>query len=420
MPKLTGRINTKPCIKIYEYELLRVGERKNGYTFTESDWHELLIFNERRYPPIFQIVHRGIKALHYVGFIETSRLTLEILPKTSIREQQDHRQLLCQMLEICGEIPKSKSPAKLSTHAYHVNEFIFGQFLNEVEILSQKGLANAYHYEESNNNKFRGKLIVSEHIRRNYANKQRSYTSFQKQDGQHLLNAIIATALQFTLSRLDQVELHKKARQLIGFFSTQRILNPKDICWRDIHLGREQIRYAAALQWSRLILKTYGPLHKQGQFISPNFLYDAQRLFEQVVAKLLSIAAEKRGYKITLQASQAFWRKRKLKPDMVLRVSEGETIILDTKWKLLNHGQPDESDLKQMYIYNRFFNAQRGVLIYPRSEHVPTHELNYREPYHDGLHCEILYVNLQGKSGNFNYNLGEEIMINLLENPPLP
>ena len=40
-------------------------------------------------------------------------------------------------------------------------------------------------------------------------------------------------------------------------------------------------------------------------------------------------------------------------------------MIVDTKWKLIRDGRPSDADLKQMFVYNLFWQTDRSILLYP-------------------------------------------------------
>ncbi len=39
--------------------------------------------------------------------------------------------------------------------------------------------------------------------------------------------------------------------------------------------------------------------------------------------------------------------------------------VLDTKWKLSGSASASMEDLRQMYAYNRFWKAEKAMLLYP-------------------------------------------------------
>ena len=42
-----------------------------------------------------------------------------------------------------------------------------------------------------------------------------------------------------------------------------------------------------------------------------------------------------------------------------------KTVIIDTKWKIIDDNRPGDDDLKQMFVYNLLWDAEKSVLLYP-------------------------------------------------------
>ena len=73
---------------------------------------------------------------------------------------------------------------------------------------------------------------------------------------------------------------------------------------------------------------------------------------------------EQIGVKISEQESKSFWGGNSLRPDVVLRKGS-QTFIIDTKWKRPKNNTASVSDLRLMYAYCRFWDAEKALLLYP-------------------------------------------------------
>ena len=400
-------------IQLYEHDTIRVGDVRNEHVFTETDWNHLLQLNENQYPPYLQPIHRGIRTLNYVGLIQLPDLCLEILPKTDRHEASQHRHLLLELLYRSKKIPAIRQLNCLGLHEGSLTDHFLFQFLEETEKLCSKGLVKKYSRETSNFSRYRGRMVVREQIRHNHSHKERVFAEYQAYDKNHLLHHLLRQALCEVPQLSNHREVIHRSRQLLDNFQDSNIRYTRK---RKIRLTRQDQHYTQAIGWASLILDKMVPGTIPGTLNCSAFLFDMQQLFEEVVTQEISAAAQKKGHQLMIQPRRDFWRKRKIQPDMHLETSDGESIILDTKWKILDNQQPNEADLKQMYIYNRFFQAKRGVLIYPGTSGLGHFKETYTPHDKDTLSCEVVFANLWNREKNtFNTKLGEEMISQILK-----
>ncbi|MDF9797276.1 5-methylcytosine-specific restriction enzyme subunit McrC [Catalinimonas alkaloidigena] len=380
-------------IQIFEHQTLRIGDVQHDIIFTEQHWNQLLQLNERQYPPYFQIIHQGIKALHYVGVIALEGLTLEILPKTNSQSSTQTRLLLLDMLKVSGKIPSGSTNSSLADTKGNLFDFFLFSFVSEVEMLVSKGLINQYRKVKRNEPSFKGKILIQEQVRKNCVHKERVFTEHQVFDSHHMLNAFIRIALEKTLKITFNQQLISKVKRLLPYFP---VVSPQvDFSKLNrLRLSREEAHYEEALDWAQFIHKHLKPKFSPGKLRCQCFLVNMQQLFEDYVVITLRKSAAEFGCKIEPQARSRFWKQRSIRPDMVLTTAEGETVILDTKWKMLKSHEPDDADLKQIYIYNRFFKARRGILLYPQQTKAISYAADYHHTGESPISCEVAFIDM--------------------------
>ncbi len=63
-----------------------------------------------------------------------------------------------------------------------------------------------------------------------------------------------------------------------------------------------------------------------------------------------------------------FWNGITVRPDIVIEKGIGEdkqTFVIDTKWKNISDSQPSTDDLRQMYVYNEYWQSDKAMLLCP-------------------------------------------------------
>ena len=143
-------------------------------------------------------------------------------------------------------------------------------------------------------------------------------------------------------------------------------------------------------------------------------MFDMNMLWEEYVIRILK-KNKPNGWEVIGQMSTLFWERKTIRPDIVLR-HEGQTFIIDTKWKVIHSDKPNDADLKQMFVYNHHWRSRRSVLLYPnagdQSSKPGMFALDLRE---DVSHsCQLAFVNVIKDSG-LNENLAVEVF-DMLEN----
>lgn len=169
-------------------------------------------------------------------------------------------------------------------------------------------------------------------------------------------------------------------------------------------------RYGKAIAWCRVFLKGNSFTAYAGSEVAIALLFPMEKIFESYIAGLLRkqlapdirMKTQDSCHSLFDQPSQTF----ALRPDIVLESGE-RTTVLDTKWKMLSSSKSNcgiaQADMYQMYAYGKKYEADRVMLIYPKSDAVfsdPARPGPIRYISEDGVLVEVLFVDLREEEGS--------------------
>ena len=123
------------------------------------------------------------------------------------------------------------------------------------------------------------------------------------------------------------------------------------------------------------------------------------------------VRSDKINYTILSQRSKNFWDSKIVKPDIVLiKKSTDETYIIDTKWKIIDNNKPSDADLKQMYVYNMYWDANRSMLLYPTNTNYKEHFGVFHKGRDGDNLCKLGFINILNDKGNLDKGIGNLIL----------
>jgi 5-methylcytosine-specific restriction enzyme subunit McrC len=357
-------------MRVFEHERVRIGENRKGVVFTEAHFSALAKLNERHHNKFFTMLHRGIQFSSEVGVVQVPGLTLEILPKVDQKPGENYtlwRDVLIDMLVECKWIhPTSVGLASLYLKRGAILDVYIAAFLEAVEHLLHQGLVKQYHPVEGNIHYWKGRVHFPRQLRNHLIHQEKVYSVHQVYDELHPFNQILGQALRIIPKLTREHTLHTHARQLDSQFPTLETLKITPDTFSQIRYNRNSSRYRDALNSAKLLLCNFIPDIQFGTYPSFILLFDMDYLFEAFIYGQLKKVAHHHGIQVYKQMSTAFWDTKKIRPDIVVYHKKSETkYVIDTKWKKLRSHQPATADLRQMYVYNQYFGAQKGLLLYP-------------------------------------------------------
>ncbi|WP_288763407.1 restriction endonuclease [uncultured Weeksella sp.] len=358
-------MNHKKFIQVFEYQKLRYDD---SGAFRKHHFDEMVKFNELHQNKYFTIIHQGIRFDNYVGVIQIGGLTIEILPKADNNENTDKnlwQNVLLNMLKVCKKIQvESISETQLKKRYHSILDVYFELYLNEVERLVKKGLIKKYRKNQSNQKALKGKLLFAQNIQQNLVHKERFYCEHQVYDKNHLLHQILYKGL-LVLKTFVNDSLKDKLNRLLFEFQDFENINIQKKHFDTIIIDRKSHDYQKAIAIAKIIILNYSPSLNYGNENLLTLLFDMNALWEEYIYRILH-KHKTDEMQVSFQNSDKFWENKRIRPDIVLKTKD-ETFVIDTKWKIVEANNPSDDDLKQMFVYNLHWKAEKTLLLYPKT-----------------------------------------------------
>ena len=351
-----------------------------------------------------------ITVQNYVGVILMEDGTLiEILPKIHSAIDLDSdgartKKLLIEMLKTLREAPfKNFQISSVGAAQTNLFEIFVRMFLDEVFPLVKRGLPCGYEVAEENAAYFRGKLMVSQHVRFNFAHQERSYIQHDRftinRPENRILKATLLYLYRCSRSLKNRTDIKILLQSFLNVSPSSDFVSDFALCSSD----RAACEYQNSLLWSRVFLEGKSFTSYSGSHLAFALLFPMEKLFESYVAALLQKQLIGKPYSLSTQdtAHHLFDGPKKafqLRPDLVIRrKTDGAVFVADTKWKLLDARKPhhgiSQPDLYQMAVYQYKYHAQNVTLLYPRSNAIDSsNPVSFTSK--DGLTVHLRWIDL--------------------------
>lgn len=331
--------------------------------------------------------HRVVQVTSFVGVIRApDGYQIEVLPKVGKAiggGAVEARQLLIEMLScLQGFRHVQTDSAKLSATHMPLLEVFIAEFLRTVGHIVKRGLRSSYSCKQDNLFALRGKLMMASHLRQNLYRADRFFTEHDEFSIDRPENRLLHTALRRVLM-LSAAQTHQQlARELDFVFADIPVSVQPRIDFQLVRLDRGMGYYSDALAWAKLILEEQSPITGSGGHNAPSLLFPMEAVFEAFVAKHLAkqlvrplvLKAQARSHHLVRHQEQNWFC---LKPDFLIQDANGDLLVLDTKWKLLDGLKANgtskyglaQADFYQLQAYGQSYLNGTGdvVLIYPKT-----------------------------------------------------
>ena len=352
-----------------------------------EDLKEFAFENRRddldNYRPVLQARNGRLFAGNYVGVIETRKRTvLEILPKVDLAEGDEKtKRVFFDMLRTWRRFRSQAVFNATQINAvrrFNMLEVFVHLFLNNLVMLTRRGLAHHYHPIEDNLSCLRGRILFPQHIRENASNRARFYVHYDEFSANRPANRLINSTIREFSGYVRQPRNQQLLHQLRIEFSEIPLSTHRQSDWDRYQVDRTIRHYDAVMQWVRLFLFQEGLTTFAGKHVNQALLFPMWEIFEDFVAA--SFRRHQHQFKVSEQgpskqlASIGQKKVFYMKPDICLTGHDGIRLILDTKWKEINgmdsdpkHGV-EQADMYQMYVYGKKYGCRKVALIYPKTK----------------------------------------------------
>lgn len=330
---------------------------------------------------------RVVQVTRFVGVIRApDGYQIEVLPKVAKAiggGDGEARQLLIEMLRCLGGFRHIQTDsARISATRMPLLEVFIAEFLRAVEHIVKRGLRSDYSSRQDQLFALRGKLLMAPHLRQNLCRADRFFTEHDEfstdRPENRLLHAALRRVLMLSRSQANQ----QLARELHFVFADVPTSTQPRCDFQRVRLDRGMAYYADALAWARLILDEESPLTGTGGHRAPSLLFPMEAVFEAFVAQHLArqlarpllLKTQARSRHLVRHREQNWFR---LQPDLLIRDSGRDALVLDTKWKLLDGLKANGTDkyglspgdFYQLQAYGQNYLDGQGdvILIYPKT-----------------------------------------------------
>ena len=411
----------KSIFSVFEYDSLEVNSKSiDGGLFTKDHRTALEHFYYKSKTKYFDLIRNGVKFCNYVGVIQVGNLQIEILPKidkSNDSEKKQWRNILIDMLRATGMFKvTAPSYGMLKLRNNSILELYFAIFLGELEYLIRTGLFKQYKKQEINQLALKGALDFPKHLSKNIVHQERFYTNTNVYNYDHIWHWIFFQTLKLIknysqkraiLDRVSSIELNfpEVTNQQISVSTFSRL-----------HYTRKSQSYKNAIDIAQLLFSNLHPDLQAGKNSVLALMFDMNLLWERVIYSSLAkmFRQYNNDYIVKAQHYMPFWKAnnnhKDIKPDIVIQSPEGETFILDTKWKIGSDNSPDSSDLYQLFAYSQFFQAKRTALIYPGlSKNIVSSKYLMPNPLDGNPCCDLIQLEVQPKISDWQKTIYDEI-----------
>ena len=309
------------------------------------------------------------------------------------------------MLKTLKKSPfKNFNMANLQSTNLPLLEIFISMFLEELSKLIKRGIKSDYILREENLKFLKGKLLISQQIKKNIVHKERFYTQYEEFSSDRVENRLIKTTLEFLYKKTKINSNKKRIREFLFVFDEIKISHNIKVDFTKVKLNRQMKDYEQTLLLCKTFLLENSFSPYKGKEVAFALLFDMNLLFENYVGNYLK--KNHKNYEIKLQDGKHHlaylngYGKFLLKPDFIISNKENKNIIIaDTKWKILSENKGNngvsQEDMRQLYAYGTKYNdVENMYLIYPKSNEIKERRYDFFQSEENKLNLNVIFFDL--------------------------
>lgn len=375
-----------PVLSVCEYEAIRISDKFSLEEKKITRQQATLIekWEKEHSKNIFKWENKKVIPQQWVGILSVPGLQIEILPKIELASMQSIRANLLYMLSIAKDVPFREN--EISNVHSSKNSFLESYitvFIKKLNGAIKKGIVHQYRDIENNENFLKGKLLLSQHIRKNLINNARFYIRYDEFSVNNIINRILKATIIKLINISQNTDNLKNLHILKEYFFEVEEKEFSITDFSKLVMTRTNENYHRLLEMCKVFWKEHSPDFRSSHIQTFSLLFDMNKIYERFIQNILLKFEDEifknRDYKISKKRIGKYllndYQNRgvfNLIPDNIVIDSESHKVakIIDTKWKLLDKSKPNlgvsQSDIYQMYAYAREFECEEVVLLYPQ------------------------------------------------------
>ena len=284
-------------------------------------------------------------------------------------------------------------------------EYVYSKYITELEKTLRRYSVNDFIAKASDRTAFRGKLLVTQHLKRNAARPTRFYTLAQELHEDNFVTRVFFHALRIIRRYSKNIATKNKADRLSANLNITEVQRLDLQLVKRYKLPRKHGKIKKVYEMAKALVVSEGI--SGGQNTTFGFAFNMEKVFECYVRKLFQefedwkeephegriwLCSEERYIDKTegLSLVEPNGKRVLLKPDIVYQKKQDGKfkIIVDCKWKFWGwnktneaqsqniskrRGKIESKDIRQLFIYQMAYKKRKVLdsklfLIYPSSE----------------------------------------------------